>query len=228
MELQAVLDELKAQYNPDNLAGMARFGVNTEQAYGVPVKTLRQFKKRIGRDHVLASQLWDSGIHEARILASLIDDPKQVTEAQISIWVQAFDSWDLCDLCCNNLFDKTPFAHAKAVAWSSRQETFVKRASFVLMATRAVHDKEAEDRTFIAYLSIIEREAADERNYVKKAVNWALRQIGKRNPRLNQAAIETARRIQAFDSKAARWVASDALRELTSQATQARLLKKQS
>lgn len=228
MELQVILDELKAQYNAENLAGMARFGVNAEQAYGVPVKMLRQFKKRIGRDHALASQLWDSGIHEARILASLIDDPKQVTEAQMETWVQAFDSWDLCDQCCNNLFDKTPFAHAKAVAWSSRQETFVKRAGFVLMATRAVHDKKDEDQAFIAYLSIIEREATDERNYVKKAVNWALRQIGKRNPRLNQAAIETARRIQALDSKTARWVASDALRELTSQATQTRLLKKHS
>jgi 3-methyladenine DNA glycosylase AlkD len=157
-----------------------------------------------------------------------IDDPKQVTEAQLEQWVNDFDSWDLCDQCCNNLIDKTPFAYAKAEEWSNREAEFVKRAGFVLMATLAAHDKKAGDDIFTAFLSIIEREAIDERNYVKKAVNWALRQIGKRNLSLNRASIETAQHIQAFDSKAAGWVASNALKELTSDAVQTRLLTKRS
>ena len=179
--------------------------------------------KEIGKNHDLAQPLWSSGIHEARLLATMIDTPKSVTEIQMESWVKDFDSWDLCDQCCLNLFRKTPLAHQKAVEWSARQEEFVKRAGFVLMATLAVHDKKAGDEVFIAWLPFIKREATDERNFVKKAVNWALRQIGKRNLTLNQVAIQTAQAIQQLDSKSARWIATDALRELTSEKVQQRL-----
>lgn len=222
-ELQTILDWMKANENADNKAGMARFGIETTHAYGLSIKQLEPLAKQHRKNHELAQQLWATAIHEARLLACLIDDPKQVTEAQIEIWAQDFDSWDVVDQCCNKLFDKTPYAYAKAVEWSARPLTFVKRAGFVLMATLAVHDKKATDEPFVHFLSLIEREAADERNFVKKATNWALRQIGKRNLSLNAAAIETARRVQQLDSKAARWVASDALRELTSEKVQYRL-----
>jgi 3-methyladenine DNA glycosylase AlkD len=220
-----VIEELKALANPDNVAGMARFGISTTHTLGISMKTLEPIAKRHKKDHVLALQLWDSGIHEARLLAVMIDDPKQVTEAQMEAWVNDFDSWDVCDQACNRLFDKTPFAYQKAVEWTSREATFVKRAGFVLMATRAVHDKKAPDQPFIDFLPIIEREAGDERNFVKKAVNWALRQIGKRNAPLNAVAIQTGEAIRKQDSKAAKWVAADALRELTSAAVQGKLAK---
>jgi 3-methyladenine DNA glycosylase AlkD len=179
--------------------------------------------KEIGVDHVLAQQLWTSVFHEARILASMIDDPKRVTEAQMESWIQDFDSWDVCDQCCSNLFDKTGFAFPKAIEWSRRSEEFVKRAGFVLMATLAVHAKRAKDEEFLKFLPSIKRESVDKRNFVKKAVNWALRQIGKRNLKLNKAAIETAKDIQLLDSTSAKWIASDALRELSSPAVQKRL-----
>ncbi|HEY4823209.1 MAG TPA: DNA alkylation repair protein, partial [Candidatus Bathyarchaeia archaeon] len=152
---------------------------------------------------------------EARILAGFVDDPKMVTEGQMESWAKDFDSWDVCDQVCSSLFDKTPFAHRKAVDWSGKKEEFVKRAGFVLMAALAVHDKKAGDDMFVRFLPIIKRESNDDRNFVKKAVNWALRQIGKRNLTLNSMAVRTAKEIQNLDSKAARWVASDALRELT-------------
>ena len=218
-----ILAELKSLANPDNVAGMARYGINSKNTLGVSIPRLRAMAKEIGRDHALALELWKSGIHEARILAGLIDDPVLVSEAQLDRWARDFDSWDVCDLVCSNLFDKTPFAHAKAIAWSLREEEFVKRAGFVLMAALAVHDKKAPAGSFRTFLPIIEREASDERNFVKKAVNWALRQIGKRSRELNKAAIAAARRIQKIDSKSARWIASDALRELASGAVQKRL-----
>jgi len=220
-----VMDELKSLANPDNVAGMARFGISTANTLGISMKTLEPIAKRIKKDHTLALQLWDSGIHEARLLACMIDDPKQVTVAQMDAWVAAFDSWDVCDQVCSKLFDKTPFAYAKAVEWAAREAEFVKRAGFVLMATLAVHDKKAPDQPFIDFLPIIEREAGDARNFVKKAVNWALRQIGKRNLRLNALAIQTGEAIRAQDSKAAKWVAADALRELTGDTVQAKLAK---
>jgi 3-methyladenine DNA glycosylase AlkD len=179
--------------------------------------------REIGTDHRLAGRLFSSGVHEARILASMIDDPNRVTEAQADRWARAFDSWDVCDQCCMNLFRKTRFARAKAIEWSERDEEFVKRAAFALMATLAVHDKAAPDAAFKEFLPIIEREATDERTYVRKAVNWALRQIGKRNLVLNRAAVAAARRIARIDSKAARWIAADARRELTGDAVQAKL-----
>jgi len=218
-----VLDRLKALANPDNVAGMARFGINATSALGISAPVLHKMAREIGRDHQLAQELWDSHIHEARKLAPLIDVPKLVTEAQMERWVSDFDSWDICDDCCGNLFDKTPFAYAKAVQWSAREQEFVKRAAFALMAYLSVHDKKGSDDHFLDFLPRIKRESTDDRNFVRKAVNWALRQIGKRNLALNAAAIETAQEIRALDSKAARWIGADALRELTGEAVQGRL-----
>jgi len=208
--------------NPINVAGMARFGINPKNTLGISVKDLRKIAKEIGHDHGLAEKLWHSGIHEARIMASLVDAAKLVTEAQMETWVRDFDSWDVCDLCCMNLFRKTRFAYRKAMEWNAREEEFVKRAGFALMATLAVHDKKENDSVFQEFLPIIEKEASDGRNYVKKAVNWALRQIGKRNRALNKLAIESAERIQMNESKPAQWIALDALRELRSEKIQGR------
>ncbi len=190
---------------------------------GPPSDHMRTDQGRCDHWLRLPAALWESGIHEARILATMIADVQSLSEEQMERWVRDFNSWDLCDQCCNNLFRKSRFAHAKAVQWSDRAQEFVKRAGFVLMACLAVHDKQAPDSAFAEYLAIIEGEAHDTRNFVKKAVNWALRQIGKRNVRLNSLAVQTAHRISRSDSKAARWVASDALRELTSAGVRARL-----
>jgi len=219
MTLQELLGKMKAYYNPRNLAGMARYGINVEKAFGVPAPVLRKMAQEIRFDHALAERLWATGIHDAKHLAGLSDDPKEVTEAQMERWARDFDSWDVVDGCCNNLFRKTPFAHCKAVEWTSRKEEFIKRAGFVLMACLAVHDKAARDAVFLRYLRLLKRGATDERNFVKKVVNWALRQIGKRNLALREAAIKTGKEIQRLDSKAARWIAADALRELTSEKT---------
>ena len=200
--------------NPANDAGMARFGINPKGILGVSMPVLRKMGRQHRRNHPLALELWQSGIHEARILAALVDDPAQVTARQMEAWVCDFDSWDICDGVCCNLFDKTPFARVKIQTWTRRRAEYVKRAGFVLMAALAVHDKKAPDDLFLEFLPLIEREAPAERNFVRKAVNWALRQIGKRNARLCRAAIASARRIHAQDTKAARWIATDALREL--------------
>ncbi len=226
MQYDDILKKLKSLSDPKAVEGMARFGINPENTFGVSIPNLRQIAKETGRDHALAQQLWASAIHEARILASMIDDPKMVTEEQMERWVKDFDSWDVCDQCCMNLFEKTKFAYQKAVEWSSNDKEFIKRTGFVLMARLAVSDKKADDRQFEPFLPIIKREASDNRNFVKKAVNWALRQIGKRNLNLNRKAIETAKEIQEIDSKSARWVASDALRELTGKAVLERLQAK--
>ncbi len=210
-----ILAHLKRLRNPRNVAGMARFGINPKNTLGIPIPKLRALAKEIGVDHALAQKLWASGFHEARILASMVDDPARVTDAQMERWVRAFDSWDVCDQVCMNLFDKTPRAFAKASAWSQRTREFEKRAGFALMACLAWHDKDAADAQFVKFLPHIARAATDERNFVKKAVNWALRQIGKRNRALNRAAIRAARQIAQKDARAARWVAQDALKELT-------------
>jgi len=214
--LDYVMDEIKRRGNPKAVAGMARFGIQTSTAFGVSIPQLRDLAKKVGTDHELAQKLWKTGIHEARILASMIDDPTKTSEAQMEEWAADFDSWDVVDGCCGNLFDKTKFANRKANEWSARKEEFVKRAGFVLIAELAVHNKEASNKTFLDFLPLIIREASDERNFVKKAVNWALRQIGKRNTVLNAAAIKTCARIRNLDSGSAKWVAADALRELTS------------
>ncbi len=223
MHYKEILQQLKSLSNPEAIAGMARFGINPNNTYGVSIPALRKIARETGKDHILAQQLWQSGIHEARILAGMIDEPGKVTEEQMERWAEDFDSWDICDQVCSNLFDKTDFAYQKAHEWSYRKEEFVKRAGFVLMATLAVHDKNAGDEKFLEFLPVIKREAIDDRNFVKKAVNWALRQIGKRNLNLNRAAIGIAKEIQGIDSKAARWIASDALRELSDEKTRKRL-----
>ena len=219
MGYEEIIDRLVSLKNPANVAGMARFGINPAGTLGVPVRDLRRLAKEIGKDHGLARRLWQSGIHEGRILASLIDVPGLVTEEQMEEWTGSFDSWDVCDLCCNNLFRLTGCAYRKAFEWSGRDEEFVKRAGFVLMAVLAVHDKRDGDDAFLRFLALAEREAGDTRNYVVKAVNWALRQIGKRSRILNAAAVETARRLLNQGSGPARWIARDALRELQSAKT---------
>ncbi len=221
--IEKYIEQMKSLANPEAVAGMARFGINPNNTYGVSIPALRKMTHDIGKDHALALELWQSGIHEARILAGMIDEPEKVTDEQMESWAADFDSWDVCDQVCSNLFDKTEFAYQKAHEWSYRKEEFVKRAGFVLMATLAVHDKNAGDEKFLEFLPVIKREAIDDRNFVKKAVNWALRQIGKRNLNLNRAAIGIAKEIQGIDSKAARWIASDALRELSDEKTRKRL-----
>jgi 3-methyladenine DNA glycosylase AlkD len=223
MRCGEILSTLKKLGEPVNVAGMARFGIKPAVAFGVPKPALRRLAGEIGRDHELAQQLWISGVHEARVLASMIDDPAKVTADQVDAWANDFDNWDICDQCCLNLFWKTAFAYEKAEDWTASDREFMKRAGFVLMASLAVHDKKAADAEFEEFLSIIEREASDDRNLVRKAVNWALRQIGKRNPRLRQKAVEVALRLKQAESKSARWIGSDALRELTSEAVQRRV-----
>ena len=227
MIVDQVISRLREMANPADLEGMARFGIQTSNSIGgINMPRLQKLAREIGKDHELAGQLWASGIREARLLACMVADPKATTEEQMEGWVADFNSWDLCDTCCGYLFDKTPVAYSKALEWSNRDEEFVRRAGFALMAYLAVHDKKAPNEKFLDFLPAIKREATDERNFVKKAVNWAVRQIGKRNPRLNLAAIDTAEEIKQIDSKSARWIAADALRELTGDPVQARLNSK--
>ena len=214
MTAPEVLAALRAQADPKNVAGMARYGISTQGTLGVPVVLIRRLAKQAGRSHELAAELWDSGIHEARILATIVDRPEWVTRRQMNQWARDFDSWDVCDQACLNLFRYTPFAWAMAARWAGARREFVRRAGFALMAGLAVKDKNASDADFEALLPLIAVAATDPRNMVKKAVNWALRSIGKRNPQLRRAAIAAAEDIRAIDSPAARWIASDALREL--------------
>jgi len=215
MSVTEIIQALKEKSNPANLEGMRRFGIDSSNALGVPMPEVRKLARSIKKDHALALELWKTGIRETQILASLIDDPKLVTPQQMDVWVKDFNSWDLCDQVCGNLFDRTVFAMEKALLYSSHTAEFIKRAGFVLMAEFAVHDKKADNEAFIALLPVIEREAWDDRNFVKKAVNWALRQIGKRYPELRIAAIACANRILQQNTKSARWIATDALKELS-------------
>jgi 3-methyladenine DNA glycosylase AlkD len=217
------LDRLRSLGDPKNVAGMARYGIHATKAFGVSAPNLRKLAKEVGRDHDLAGQLWRTGVLDARVMAALIDDPAKVTVRQMERWAKDFDSWAVCDSACCCLFDKTPYAWDKAVEWTSRREEYVKRAGFVLMAALAVHDKKTPDERFETFLPLIAEHATDDRNFVKKAVNWALRQIGKRSRHLNEAAIRTAREIRLIDSRSARWIASDALRELTNDKVRRRL-----
>ncbi|TFG35821.1 MAG: DNA alkylation repair protein [Parcubacteria group bacterium] len=214
MDASQIIKKLKSHSNPKNVEGMERFGINPHNTLGVSMPLLRRTAKEIGKDHELAQGLWNSGIHEAKILAALIDDPKLVNSKQMEKWVRDFDSWDVCDQTCMNLFDKTPFAYQKALKWAKEKKEFVRRAGFVLMATLSVHDKKAKDKDFIKFFPLIKKFSTDERNFVRKADNWALRQIGKRNHSLNKKAIRLAEEIQKIDSKSARWIAGDAIREL--------------
>ena len=224
--VEEALNKLKAQARPDQLEGMARYGMSPERRLGVSVPEMRKIAKETGKDHLLALALWKSGIPEAMMVASMVDIPEEVTEEQMEEWVKDFNSWDVCDQVCMNLFDKTPLAWKKVVDWSRREEEFVKRAAFSLIACLAWHDKKALDEKFIGLIPVIEEAATDERNFVKKAVNWALRHIGKRNPNLNAVAIQAAQEIQKMDSRSARWIASDAIRELESEPVQRKLKKK--
>jgi 3-methyladenine DNA glycosylase AlkD len=212
----SILAELRAQANPCDAAGQRRYGIAPRGEHlGIRAPVLREIARRHRRDHTLALELWDSGVHEGHVLAALIDDPRQVTAAQMEKWARECDNWGATDACCCVLFDRTPLAIGKAHTWSRRHAEYVKRCGFVLMAGLAVHRKELPDEVFLEFLPVIRREAADGRNFVKKAVNWALRQIGKRNPRLRRAAIAEAKRIRRMESSSARWIAADALRELT-------------
>ena len=209
-----VLAELRRLANPTNVTGMARFGIVGQELLGISVVQLRAIAKRTGRDHALAEKLWASGIFEARILAAFVAEPARVTRRQANAWAKDFECWADCDGLCLHLFRKTPFAHNLAVAWSGRREELVKRAGFTMMATLAVHDKAASNEVFHGYLKRVHEASTDERHNVKKGVNWALRQIGKRNLILNRGAIRMAKRIREQDSRAAQWIAGDALREL--------------
>lgn len=227
MEAAEILRRLKSLGWPSIVAGMERFGVTSEKAFGISAPKLRALAKEIGMDQKLSLELWDSGYLEARALASLIGDPAKVTEAQMERWVRDFDSWAVCDACCGNLFDKTAIAYRKAIEWSKRDEEFVKRAGFVMMAELAIHDKSAKDEAFVRMFPSIVQGASDDRNFVKKAVNWALRQIGKRNKKLNALAMKTATQIHKTGSPSARWIAADALRELRGKNVQRRLASRQ-
>jgi 3-methyladenine DNA glycosylase AlkD len=220
-----VLDKLQSKAQPEQLKGMAKYVMIVEQRLGVSVPDMRKLAKEIGRDHKLALDLWRAGIVEARIVAAMVGDPDKLTEEQMEEWVKGVNSWDVCDQVCMNLFEKNHLAWKKIVDWSEREEEFVKRTAFSLIACLAWHDKKASDEKFVELLTVIIQGATDERNFVKKAVNWALRNIGKRNLNLNKAAINAAKAIQQLDSKAARWIASDAIRELESDAVQSRLRK---
>lgn len=221
-----IVSKIKSMYNPKNVEGMARYGISTRNTYGVSIPFLRNIAKEKDKNHELAVELWSTDIHDARILAGYMDDPCKVTGKQMDAWVSDFDSWDICDQVCCNLFDKTRFAYQKANKWVKRDEEFIKRAGFVVIAALAVHDKRANDDVFADFLQPIIDSSSDERNYVKKAVNWALRQIGKRSVILNKKAISAALEIEKQDSKAARWIAKDALRELRSDKVQKRIKNK--
>jgi 3-methyladenine DNA glycosylase AlkD len=221
-----IMSMLTSLKDPESVEGMKKFGINDKNTLGVSVTTLRKIAKRVVTNHELAEMLWNSEIHEARILAGLVDDPGKVTPKQMDKWANDFDSWDVCDQVCSNLFDKTEYAYQKAFEWSGSDKEFVKRAGYVLMACLSVHDETAEDIKFIGFFRIIRKGATDERNFVKKAVNWALRQIGKRNKKLNEMAIKEAEEINKIGSESAVWIASNALKELRSDAVQNRLDKK--
>ena len=208
-----ILREMRSLANPAALEGMARFGIDTSGALGLTVPILRGIAKRAGKDQALAEDLWNSGGREARILASMVADPQQITGSTMDRWVRDLTSWDVCDACSCDLFDRTPFVWQKIPKWAADRREFVRRAAFSTLAGAAVHLKAAEDQRFLDGLVLVERYAFDDRNFVRKAVNWALRNIGKRNERLLPAAIACAKRVRAQDSKAARWIAADALRE---------------
>lgn len=215
--------KLQEKARPDQLEGLAKFKIGVEKRLGVPIPELRKIAKQTAKNHRLALALWKTGIPDAMILASMVDRPEAVTEKQMDSWVADFNSWDVCDQVCMNLFGKSPHAWRKIHDWAKREEEYTKRAAFTLIACLALHDKAASDDAFIGLIPLIRGGASDDRNFVKKAVNWALRNIGKRNPTLNQRALKTAKEMQKMDSKAARWIGSDAVRDLTSDATKRRL-----
>lgn len=223
-DIQAIIAEFEAQADAEAVAGMARYGIVGAKVYGVKIPVLRAIARDLGRNHDLAQHLWAVNSRETRVLATMVDEWRLVTPEQMDIWAADFDSWEICDQACSNLFGRTPYAHAKALAWSDRrEEEFVKRAGFVLMAVLAHKKSKTPPEQLLAYLPVIRREASDDRHFVKKAVNWALRDIGKHSLSLNGESIATAKWLLEQPDKTARWIGRDALRELTSDKVQARL-----
>ena len=222
---EEVMKELRSKAKPENVDGMLKFGIKGDQRLGLSMPELRKMGKSIGKDHDLALKLWSTKIPDAMILAALVGDPDKVTEEQADNWVKDISSWDVCDQLCMNLFEKIPFAIEKISEWSKRDEEYVKRVPYAMIACIAWHDKAAPDELFTGFFPVIKSCSTDERNYVKKAVSWALRHIGKRNLNLNKEALKLASEIKDIDSKAARWIASDVIRELESEAVQKRLKK---
>ena len=225
MNVEQVLELLRTKARPDQLEGMARFAIQTEGRLGLSIPDLRRLAKDIPHDHQLALDLWQSAIPDARILASMLDVPEQATDEQLEDWVKDFASWDVCDQVCDNLFQHTRFAWDKVHEWAGRDEEFVRRAAFALLSCLAWHDKTSDDQQFIACFPLIKTCATDPRNFVKKAVNWAVRNIGKRNLALNRAAIELSEELLAQGDKTATWIARDALRELQSEKIQQRVIE---
>ena len=224
--LAQALDALRASASAEYRDGMARFAIPNERAFGVPMAKIQAVAKRLGRDHALAEALWDTGWYEARLLAAYVDDPAAVTAAQMDRWARDFDNWAVCDTVCFALFDRSPLAWRKIEQWAKREDEFVRRAAFALLASKSVHDKQAGDAEFLRGLALVEAYACDERNFVKKAVNWALRSVGKRNAALHAAALRTATRLAASAQAAPRWNGKDALCELNGAATMRRLSRK--
>jgi 3-methyladenine DNA glycosylase AlkD len=227
MDLTEIIQILKGMSNSDAVKGMARYGINPENNLGISVYQLRSLAKQIGINHELALKLWNSGIHDARLLACFVDDPLRLTRQQMDAWALDFDSWDICDQACTSLFDQSSLAWTMISEWAESNNEFVKRGAFAILAGLAVHDKKATDVQFMKYTSLIKNHASDDRNYVKKAVNWALRNIGKRNSSLNKKMIQLSQEIYLINSRSARWIARDALRELTSEPVIKRLKKKE-
>jgi len=226
MNYEEILEKLESLKNPKNIDGMARFGIRPKvKVFGISIPEVRKIGKEIGRDHELALRLFDSEIHEARILASIVAEPEKLTEQQIEKWIKTFDSWDVVDQICMNIFDKSKIAVKKIPEFAKRSPEFEKRVAFALIAALASHNKKTSDEDFIKYFLLIKKAATDERNFVKKAVNWALRGIGKRNLKLNKEAVKFAREIQKIESKSAKWIANDAIRELTNIKTLKRIKK---
>lgn len=225
MSYEEIIKKLESLKNPKNVEGMARFGIRPKaEVYGVPIPELRKIAKIVKKDHELAIELWDSKIHEAQILAGMVGDPEKLTARQIKKWASDFDSWDVCDQVCMNLFDKSKIAKAQINKFAKSKKEFVKRTAFALMAALASHDRKMADKDFIKFFPLIKKASTDERNFVKKAVNWALRGIGKRNRSLNIQAIKLAKEIQKIESKSAKWIANDAIRELTGENVKRRYL----
>ncbi|GJQ61271.1 MAG: hypothetical protein SCALA702_03240 [Melioribacteraceae bacterium] len=225
-ELKIILEELKALENSKNREGMARFGINTEKAFGVSVKHIREIAKPFRKNHSLALELWDTGYHECRIMASIVAEPKKLEGTTLDQWVADFNSWDVCDQTCVNLIVKSRFAVSKIAEWAENEEEFIRRTAFSMIAVNSVHNKKLENEDFHAFLQLIKKYSFDERNFVKKAVNWALRQIGKRNLELNALAINLSEELIESELKSAKWIGRDAFKELTNTKIQSRLLEK--
>ena len=222
----AVLARLRGMADPSRISGLERYGIVARHALGIPVGDLRTLARKLGRNQALSLSLWDTGIYEARLLAAFVGEPREVTRRQMDAWARSFENWAECDTACFSLFDRSEFAWAHARVWARRSKEFVKRAGFALMAALAQHDKKAADERFEPFLAVIEAEAGDDRNFVKKGASWALRGIGQRSPALRARALAIARRLAASPSLAYRFVGRDAIRELERPAVSRRKAKR--